>query len=202
MRLAFTCAGLIAALSACSTDQTLVEPDPHLERMLDQQKRLPYGEDPAMPGGMTMMQPPEGALPTTRTALDPVAATGMDHDRYAATIPVAVDRAMLERGRAAFETICATCHGDLGDGVSVVAEKMTRRKPPSLQDPGIRAYPPGRVFRAVREGYGLMPSYAVQISVDEAWAVVAYLEALQVARGVRVDELPPDVRAELEKEAP
>jgi hypothetical protein len=46
-----------------------------------------------------------------------------------------------------------------------------------------------------------MPSYAVQLSVEDSWGVVAYVRALQLARGARMAELPPDVRAELVKEA-
>jgi mono/diheme cytochrome c family protein len=187
-------------LGACSTDQTIVQPDPHLERMLDQPKRLPYGEDPYMPNGMTMMHPPEGAVPTT-AVYEPAALTGMVEGGYVTTLPPTIDRAALERGRRTFEVVCAVCHGIVGDGVSVVAEKMARRKPPNLHEPRIVAYPPGRVFRAIREGYGFMPSYAVQIDPPDAWAVVGYVEALQLARAARVSDLPPEVRAELETRA-
>ena len=48
---------------------------------------------------------------------------------------------------------------------------------------------------------GLMPSYAAQLSVQERWGVVAYVEALQLSRNARVAALPEDVRAELEREA-
>jgi hypothetical protein len=47
-----------------------------------------------------------------------------------------------------------------------------------------------------------MPSYRVQLGVNETWGVVAYVEALQLAGGARVADLPPDVRAELVKAAP
>jgi hypothetical protein len=47
-----------------------------------------------------------------------------------------------------------------------------------------------------------MPSYAVQLTIDETWAVVAYLRALRLARHAVVADLPPDLRADLTKEAP
>jgi len=47
-----------------------------------------------------------------------------------------------------------------------------------------------------------MPSYRVQLSIEDTWGVVAYVRALQLARGARVTDLPADVRAELAKEAP
>ena len=42
MTRAMVAATAVLALVACRTDQTLVAPDPHLERMLRQEKRLPY----------------------------------------------------------------------------------------------------------------------------------------------------------------
>jgi mono/diheme cytochrome c family protein len=188
-----------ASLSfGCRTSQTLVKPDPHDQRMVVQPKLLPYAADPSMPDGLTMQQPPEGTLRTDAIAGAPLLATGRAGDHYASRIPLTVDRPLVEAGRVRFETFCGPCHGVLGDAVTVVAEKMGLRKPPSLHEARIRDYPPGRIFVAIRQGYGLMPSYAVQLSVAETWGVVAYVRALQLARGAHVYELPGDLRAKLE----
>lgn len=189
-------------LAGCRTDTTIVTPDPHLERMLKQEKRMAYDEDPLQPGGMAMMQPPSGTLPDDTIVGNPMLTTGIVDGHYADRIPVHVDRPLVEKGRQNFETFCATCHGILGDGNSVVADKMALRKPPSLHELRIREFPPGKVFATVRQGYGLMPSYAVQLSIDDTWGVVAYVRALQLSRGAWVGRLPPDVRARLAKEAP
>lgn len=193
---------LLALLPGCRTEQTLVTPDPHLERMLTQPKRLPYQADPLLPGGMVMQKPPEGTVPVDMVVGSPSLTTGIADDRWTDRIPLPVDRPLVETGHQRFDLFCATCHGVLGDGVSVVASKMSLRQPPSLQDTRIRAYPPGRIFATIRQGYGLMPGYAVQLSVHDSWAVVAYVRALQVARGAPVASLPPEVRARLAKEAP
>jgi mono/diheme cytochrome c family protein len=194
--------GAAPALCACRTDQTIVPPDPHLERMLDQQKSLPYADEPALPGGMEMQKPPDGTLPVDAPLGDPLVLDGWAKDRWADRIPVPVDRAAIEEGRRHFGTFCAPCHGELGDGHSAVAVHMSLRPPQDLLSDTVRAYPPGRVYRTVREGYGLMPSYRVQLGVRETWSVVAYVEALQLAGGARVAELPPDVQDELAKEVP
>jgi mono/diheme cytochrome c family protein len=189
-------------LTACRTDQTLVTPDPHLERMLKQEKRLPYEEDAILPGGMAMQKPPDGTVPIDAITGNPLVFLGAGGGRWAERIPIPVDRALVDDGRSHFDTFCAACHGVLGDGVSVIADRMALRKPPSLYDERVRTYPPGRIFQTVREGYGLMPSYAVQLSVRDAWGVVAYVRALGLARGARVADLPSDIRVELAKEAP
>lgn len=189
-------------LSACRTDQTLVTPDPHLERMLKQEKRLPYEDDPLLPQGMVMQQPPGGTLPIDAPMGDPLVVEGVANDRWAERIPVPVDRAMVDDGRRQFDTFCAVCHGELGDGRSIVADKMALRKPQDLLADNVRAYPAGRVFQTIRRGYGLMPSYRVQLTIRDTWSVVAYVRSLQLARGARVADLPADVRAELTREAP
>lgn len=189
-------------LVSCRIQQTFVEPDPHLNRMLQQHKVLAYDENALLPAGMAMQLPPEGTMPVNAFAGNPLLVDGVEGDRYAERIPIPIDRPLVEIGRQRFETFCAACHGVLGDGASVVAEKMALRKPPSLLEERIRNYPPGRIFQTVREGYGLMPSYAVQISIRDSWGVTAYVRALQLARHAPESALPADLRAELEKHAP
>jgi hypothetical protein len=189
-------------LLACRTEDTWVTPDPHLERMLTQEKRLAYQADPALPQGMVMQQPPDGTLPVDTPLDEPLRVEGAANGHWAERIPLPLDRTLLDQGRRRFETFCAPCHGVLGDGHSVVADKMALRKPPDLLTSAVRAYPPGRVFQTVRQGMGLMPSYRVQLTLRDTWSVVAYLGALQLARGTAVAELPPDVQSELAHEAP
>jgi len=184
----------ILSLPACRTRDTFVNPDPHLERMLYQPKVVAYGQP--------MMQPPDGTLPASASLEDPAVRTGVAEGAWVDRIPVAVDRALVEHGRRDFDHYCAACHGVLGDGQSVVADKMTLRRPKSLIDPDARDYPPGRIFQGIRQGYGLMPSYSVQLSERDAWGVVAYVRALQIARGVSVYRLPPALRDKLAKGAP
>lgn len=189
-------------LVACRTEQTFVEPDPHLERMLTQPKVMAYQQIPFLPGEMAMQSPPPGTWPADAIIDDAGVTAGVSGDHWVERIPVALSRELLERGRERFDRFCAACHGVLGDGKSVVSDKMTLRKPQNLQEDRIRAYPAGRVFQTIRKGYGLMPSYDVQLSVQETWAVVAYVRALQLARAARVADLPPQVRDQLAREAP
>ena len=40
----------------------------------------------------------------------------------------------------------------------------------------------------------MMASYAAELTVEERWAVVAYIRALQLSQGTPAAELPPAVR--------
>ncbi len=43
-----------------------------------------------------------------------------------------------------------------------------------------------------------MASYAAEMTIEERWAVVAYVRALQVSQAAPLDRAPPDERARLE----
>jgi mono/diheme cytochrome c family protein len=186
-----------ALVAGCRTEQTFITPHPHLERMLKQEKLLPYENAAMLPNGMAMQVPPEGTEPVDALLGDPLVNEGAAQGHFAERIPIHIDKAMVEGGRRQFETICAPCHGILGDGDSVVGERMNLRKPADLLGTP-RGYTPGEIFRVIRLGYGLMPSYRHDLSVEDTWGVVAYVRALQLSRAVPVDRLPPALKARLE----
>jgi hypothetical protein len=148
---------------------------------------------------MGMRRPSAGTIPVERNVGDTKVALGIENGSYVDRIPMDVDRALLEWGRARYEVVCGACHGITGDGESVVADNMDLRRPPSLHEARIRAFPVGRLYHVVRVGYGLMPSYEFMLSEKERWAVVGYVRALQLSRNVRASTLPPEVRAELDR---
>jgi hypothetical protein len=167
---------LLLLVAACEA------PSPDWARMMAQQKLEPQEASRFFADGRGMRVPPAGTVPVERITGEPERTAGVTADgRYVASLPVALERPLLERGRDRFAIFCAPCHGVIGDGDSDVAENMTLRRPPSFHDAALRAYPPGRIFAAISRGYGLMPSYASVLSVDDRWAVVAFIGALQLA---------------------
>jgi mono/diheme cytochrome c family protein len=129
-----------------------------------------------------------------------VAPNGERIARYASKIPIPLTPELLAVGRKRYDITCGTCHGPLGDGNSIVAKQMSLRPPPSLHLYVNRA--PGYIFQVITHGFGLMASYAAELSIEERWAVVAYVRALQVSQNVPVGALPPEARRQLEQENP
>jgi mono/diheme cytochrome c family protein len=194
---------LAFASMGCDTAQSFHTPSPSWSRMLEVPRRDPYDPSDFFADGRAMRAPPPGTVPTEHAGRTRAEEQGLDADGgYVARIPVKVDRALLARGRAAFDETCATCHGVDGDGRSVVADKMTLRRPPSLHEPRIVAFAAGRLYQTLRNGYGLMPSYASMLDVRERWAVVAYVRALQLRRSIDVGRLPKPMADELRSRAP
>lgn len=170
------------------------EPNVSLERMLYQPKYDPYEENEFFADDKAMRTPPAGTVHRARPLAPALVVQGFDGDGWATEIPLSIDRSALARGRERFDIYCAVCHGRNGDGSSAVARSMALRPPTDLAAERIRSLPPGRIFHAVTTGYGFMPGYGDVLSVEERWAVVAYLQALQLSRGVPLAELPPPLR--------
>ena len=179
-----------------------VLPPVDFQRMIYQDRFTVWQRCAFFPDGRELQTPPDHTVPRDAPA-GPARPfiTGVEHGAYVEEIPLPLTREILRAGRARFETYCAPCHGLRGDGVSVVAETMDLRRPPSIAGPAARTLPVGRVYQVIGEGYGLMRSYAEDLTTpEERWAVVAYLMALQTSHGVPLDALPPEVRREAERQ--
>jgi mono/diheme cytochrome c family protein len=177
----------LLALTAC----------PRLDPMQRQQKYKAYQESTYHANGLAMRHPPAGTVPYA-PPLELAAATGFGPDgKPVALSPVPLDAALLARGRERFDIHCAACHGVLGDGQSQVAMNMSLRRPPSLHD--FRDLPDGTIFQVISHGFGLMPSYAVELTPRDRWAVVAYVRALQLSQHATVEQVPAEERGRLQE---
>jgi hypothetical protein len=193
---------VLLALSGCDASDMIHAPEWTLSRMLDQPRYDPYSPSTFFADGRAMRKPVFGTVPRDAVLGSPLFMDGYEGGDYAATFPMPVTRALLEEGHDHFEVVCATCHGTLGDGHSPVAAKMQIRKPPSLLTPDIASFSPGRVYRIVSVGYGLMPAVDYQLDVAQRWSVVAYLKALQRSQVAPVVDLPSALREELGRAVP
>jgi mono/diheme cytochrome c family protein len=199
---------LLVLASAVSTaaciDENILDP------MADRQPRtIRYKESAFYDDGLSMHAPPEGTVPreritgnapltTGRLADGPIQANGEALPRYVTAIPVTMTKELLALGRKRFDITCATCHGPLGDGRSIVGTQMALRPPPSLVDEKYISKPSGYFFEVATKGFGMMASYAAELDVQERWAVVAYLRALQLAQTAKIDDVPAARRGELD----
>lgn len=187
----------VTLIASCSTEETFVAPDGGLERMLSQPRYDAFEQSDFFDDGRVMQAPPAGTIPATRAPADPDTERGYHDDgEYLARIPFPLDEALLVRGRDRYDIFCAPCHGIDGHGRSVVGDNMPLVQPRSLHLDRILAYPPGRLYRVINEGYGLMASYHLQLSLAERWAVVAYVRALQLSQNARLAELPEPLQRE------
>jgi mono/diheme cytochrome c family protein len=118
-----------------------------------------------------------------------IVKAGGDQGTFLKYFPVPINRKVLERGRERFEIYCAPCHGLTGAGDGMVV-KRGFSAPPELYIDRLRKAPPGYLFSIPTNGRGAMYSYADRVSVEDRWAIVAYIRALQLRHAVPLSSLP------------
>lgn len=191
--LAWSCAGLgVLALfvTGCDID---------FNRMYEQARYDEYEPSEYFSNGTIMRHPPQGTVPRSQALAPPdlpEVADGMRNGVLVDRVPVPVTEDVVRRGKNRYDIFCAPCHGMTGTARTQVSENMTRRPPPPLVLPPVRTYPAGRIFRAVSYGYGLMRAYDAELTLADRWAVVAYVQALQLSQAVAFDALPPAMQTE------
>jgi mono/diheme cytochrome c family protein len=98
---------------------------------------------------------------------------------------------------------CSPCHGLAGYGDGMVAKRAeelqegTWTPPSSMHSDLIRVRPAGQLFNTITNGIRNMPAYGQQISVEDRWAIVAYVRALQRSQAATVEDVPRDLRTSL-----
>lgn len=123
--------------------------------------------------------------------------------RWANQLPeqIEVNQRLLERGRVMFDVNCAVCHGLDGQGQGPVYQRAVELQqvqfvqPSNLlalnndktltywskdnSDPANNV--DGRIYNVIRNGIRSMPGYGAQIDIEDRWAIVAYIRAMQMS---------------------
>ncbi len=164
--------------------------------MQDQPKYKPLGQNTFYPDGRNSRPVPANTIAIDELNDTDPYHTGMSNGAFLETIPAAVDLKLLNRGRDRYDIYCSPCHGRLGDGNGMVAQRGLRA-PADFHTDRLRSVPPGYLFQVISNGYGAMGDYGDQVPVDDRWAIVAYIRALQLSRNASLNDVPADGRAQL-----
>ena len=97
------------------------------------------------------------------------------------TFPFPITKEIVERGRERYAIFCSACHGLTGNGDGMIVRRGFRRAA-SFNDDRLRQAPVGHFFDAITNGWGAMPAYNAQIPVQDRWAIISYIRALQLSQ--------------------
>lgn len=129
---------------------------------------------------------------------DEVFYTGKRDDKFVAELPMEVDRAFLERGQNRFNIYCTPCHAAAGTGDGMIVQRGFRR-PPSYHIDRLRNAPAGHFYDVISQGFGAMPSFAIQLEPRDRWAIAAYIRALQLSQNASLEDVPASERKQFEE---
>lgn len=165
--------------------------------MHDQPKYKPLAASAFFEDGRSARPLVEGTVARGHLRADAHLYTGRIGNDLATTFPFPVTRAVLERGRERYAIFCTPCHGALGDGEGMVVKRGLRH-PPSFHIERLREAPAGHYFDVITNGFGAMASYASRVPVEDRWAIIAYIRALQLSQHATLADVPEDQRKQLE----
>ncbi len=194
--------GMFASMRESQSGNLAFHPVPNMDFQL---KYKPQKESDFFADKRTSRGVVEGTVAIGELRHDDHFFKGKVGDAWALTLPerVKADEATMARGKQRFGIYCAPCHGDTGDGNGMVHERAfalkegTWVKPTNINDPKIAVKPVGELFHTIGNGIRNMPGYARQIDVEDRWAILLYVRALQhsqrqyVAQNAVMPETPP-----------
>lgn len=152
------------------------------------------------PDGRSVRPQVRGTVARGELETGTVLLTGRADGVLTPDLPLALTRELLSRGRERFEIYCTPCHGKLGDGNGIVTQRGFRH-PPTYHSERLRGVPVGHIFDVITRGFGAMSDFSDRITPEDRWAIAAYIRALQYSQQAKLEELPADMRQELERSA-
>ena len=184
--------------------QRKAAPRVHLIPDMDfQPKYLPQQYSPLFEDTRDMRPPVPGVIAMDARIGDDHWLLGNVDGRPADTFPMPVTSEMIHRGRQRYDIFCATCHGLTGDGNGITSQLAFEREEPrwvrplSLHNLSVVAQPVGQLYQSITSGIRTMPSYRGQVPVEDRWAIVLYMRALQRSRNATIEDVPEELRKHL-----
>ena len=178
--------------------------------MRQQLKLLPEKPNDFFSNGMASQLPPSGTVARNKPLLvgdrlvypyeDSPVWTGQESGKtnFVETNPFPITPQLLERGQQRFNIYCSPCHGREGDGNGIV-KKLGLATVQNLQDPKYVKYADGEIFYVITHGRNTMGAYGPNVPVEDRWAIIAYLRALQLSHLGAIEDLPQAERGKLIK---
>lgn len=181
---------------------------PDMEWQLKLRPQKPSG---FFANGRTSQLPVAGTIPrsapiqTTAGSSYPYEDAPVNTGRIAGTTnfvesnPLPITAALLKRGQQRFTINCSPCHGQLADGNGITKKIGAMAVVANLHDKRMVEMTDGELFYVITNGRNLMGAYGANVTVEDRWAVVAYLRALQLSQLGSIDDVPEALRASLKK---
>jgi mono/diheme cytochrome c family protein len=124
--------------------------------------------------------------------------TGRFGDVFGDGIPVEVTEEFVRRGKERFDIHCAVCHGKQGMGNGIVSQ-FGMAAVANLHLDLFKNMPDGQLFFTITSGKGNMGAYGPTIAVEDRWAIVTYVRALQRTQTGKLADLSAEKQKALQE---
>jgi mono/diheme cytochrome c family protein len=112
--------------------------------------------------------------------------------------PLPVTRQLLERGQQRYQINCLPCHGPVGDGKGITS-KYGMVGMANFHDKRLIDMCDGEIFNTITHGKNLMGAYGANVTVEDRWAIITYVRALQLSQLATAEDVPENYRSTFKK---
>lgn len=179
-----------ALLMAGCRGKPFEQPPIHINPNMDYQPKFqPQEANAFFEDNKANRLPVDGTVARGALTSDKAYAFGKDASgNLVAKMPVTLTREMLVRGQERYGIYCQPCHGGVGDGKGIIIG-YGYVQPPSFHEDRLVTAPDGHLYDVIYNGIRSMPSYRHQVPVQDRWAIVAYIRALQKSQNATKGDL-------------
>ena len=181
---------------------TFSDPPIHINPNMDTQPKFKaYRSNEFFKDNSSLRVPVEGTVARGTLIENSELQTGKDASgKFVTRLPVSVTMSLLKRGQERFNIFCAPCHGQVGDGKSVLLARGYPIPPTNLHEQRLLDIEDGHLFDVISNGIRNMKGYSLQLEVADRWAIVSYVRALQKSQNATLEDVPSENRADLKSD--
>lgn len=194
----------LTVLSGCRGQKSEDPPILPIQNMVEQTSYAPQSKNDFYKDGLASRPPVLGTVAQGEERTHKPLYFGQEANSseqspiWVKKMPIKLNLKVLQHGQEQYNISCSPCHGKAGDSDGLVTQQAGGSiRPSNLHDQDRLNLPAGKIYDAIRNGVnnGNMPGFAAQLSVEDRWAVVAYVRALQKSRTAKIENVPTDVQA-------
>lgn len=171
----------LVMLTACGRGRYSEKPPIHPNPNMDtQEKYKAQSESNFFVDGASMRTPVEGTVARGELREDDAYYRGKDaNGEFLVKAPMDFTPEMIARGEERYDIYCSACHGVDGDGKGKILYYEYPIPPANFLADRIKNLSDGHMFNAVTAGWLNMPDLSAQVSVEDRWAIIAYIRSIQ-----------------------
>ncbi|MTI33283.1 cytochrome c [Cytophagales bacterium RKSG123] len=138
-----------------------------------------YNSNPNNPHRMTMREPAPNTVSRNSLGFLPYDKVKGDIAWAEENLknPLPASEEVISNGKELYDRFCQHCHGASGQGDGAVGKVL--KGVPSYSKGRVKEVNEGHIFHVITSGYGRMGAHGSQLSQEERWEIVRYVQTLQ-----------------------
>ncbi len=136
-----------------------------------------YSTNPNFTNGLSSQAPVKGTVARGQTPYEvPNTNEGYEFAKLNVKSPIDSLQIDYKKGKISYDIYCASCHGKTGDGNGILSKRDKFNGIPNYNSRDITE---GSIYHVIMYGRNMMGSHASQLTNEERWQVVHYVQKLR-----------------------